>query len=456
MKKFVVSIFIALQVITISAIGSSLACEDIFSQNFPIVASASIKGVAVLDALSRAELIQPFADPKTVNVSWQSFDALEKVKLLVEEYSAELKLMSPEQRSEERNQLLRLISQSPSLNTLFDSVAQSKKQDYLPTQYDLKRQLISKMIGIIKTLPTEFRPRVGKIGFDQRLKTINKDAAKFMEEQERRFDKVFETTGYKDYAEYEKTLRGSADPTVKRAIELIDQDKIEIIMRRPERGRFWIPKTGFQNQYISGSSQGYMDKAARYNVESTMTGRTKEEYWPLDDELKPKYATLRIAEDAGVINDMTGSHQYGSDRYVLRKSDLQNRLSFFPIDSLNNLYRLGPKWDSEVQVPLSWQWMLVPWSRRLLMVPFMIHGLGENRFGYPAAPQNIVLNWTNTGPGSYWESEIFGRVDLNIVETFEFEGNPPSGEFLKELRRRHIKIMDARMDHAQEWVEEEK
>src|SRR5437868_1227072 len=267
MKKITLSLFIVFQTITMSSLAAPIVCEDVFLEN-PGVSRLSEKGTAVVTLLNNLEFIQPFVDPANAKVSWNSFEALQKISDAVDQYTAELQQMTPEQRHEERKQLLRLVEATPTVSALFDIVAEPQRQEYLPTQYDLKRQLTSKMIAIIKNLPPEFRPKVGKLHYDQRRQKLNKDAANLMAEQERRFDSLFEGTGFKNYAEYESSLRKSTDPLVQKAIQLIDRDQIEVAMRRPENGRFWIPKTGFQNQFISGTSRGTNNKTGRYNAES--------------------------------------------------------------------------------------------------------------------------------------------------------------------------------------------
>ncbi len=54
---------------------------------------------------------------------------------------------------------------------------------------------------------------------------------------------------------------------------------------------------------------------------------------------------------------------------------------------------------------------------------------------------------------NYFELQYWGPVDLDDVEIFEFKNNPPSDEFLGELKKRNIKIRDARVQPAVDWVE---
>jgi hypothetical protein len=52
----------------------------------------------------------------------------------------------------------------------------------------------------------------------------------------------------------------------------------------------------------------------------------------------------------------------------------------------------------------------------------------------------------------YIELQYWGPLTLDDVEAFEFHGQPPSGEFLKALQNRGIKILDARKDPAVPWT----
>ena len=51
----------------------------------------------------------------------------------------------------------------------------------------------------------------------------------------------------------------------------------------------------------------------------------------------------------------------------------------------------------------------------------------------------------------YFELQYWGPVDLDDVTVFEFHRNPPSGEFLNELKSRNIIIRDGRVEPAVVW-----
>lgn len=454
MKNYLLPTLFCLSLTAPTAFATPLMCEDVF-QTDATPPQVSYHGSYTLNSLKNLpELLAAVTNPKDNSVKWSSFHGVQYLKEALTSYSAELANMTPAQRHTELRNMMRLVDQDPVVREFFDALANPQQIDYLPAQYHLRKKLFTEVISALKILPKDFRAPVGRVPRDKRLKTINQDARQFMKEHSENFDKLFPTTGYENYAAYEKVLRSSEDPYIKKAVELLDNQKLEVIMRRPESGRFWIPITGIQNQYVSGSSKGFMGKDGRYGGESIMTDREKADYAKIDDEVKPKYGTLRLAEDSGVKNSLSGSSQYGPDIYTFKQEAIQERLSIFIGDSLNHVGSQDYMWQSGRKGPaVSWQVLFVPWNRRHLMVPYMAQGLKNNQFEAPsmnAAPE-LPIKGRADGWHSYWESQIFGRVTLDMVKTFEFEHTPPSPEFAAELKRHGVKIIDRRGGEAKEW-----
>lgn len=386
--------------------------------------------------------------------TWTNFAEVDALHAEVQRYSARLQSMTPEERTEARRALEIAFEQDPDLSSLYQAVSSGwSVEKYQPGQYGLRKKLVERLMNTLRLLPRDLRPPVAKVPFDPRLRTLVREGEAFMRGQVEAFDKLFPTTGHETYAEYVQALKRTEDPVLLRAIELIENDQLEIVMRRPENGRFWIPKTGFQNQYVSGSSKGYNGKTGRYRAEATMTSKTYEEYAPIDDEVKPKYGTIQAKASSGVQSSSSGASQYGSDIYVFKMDKIRDRVSVFPGDTLNHLGRIHVNWQSEVVSPASWDMMFIPWERRLLLAPFMVEGLRENQFQTPANSPDPVLAGYHPRWHSYWESQIFGRIDLTMVEEFRFEREPPSGEFLAELKRHGIRIVDARNNETKPWTE---
>jgi hypothetical protein len=313
---------------------------------------------------------------------------------------------------------------------------------YKPTEYKLKLEY-QKLLGKLNhELPRGARIPIQRLPVDLRRTRLNQDAREFMAEFEQAFERRFPTTGYKTYEEYEAYLRSSDDPHIKKAIEMIDKNQIEVVIRRPESGRFWVPKVGFQNQYVTGTSKGWFGPHHRKSAEQRLYDLVDETaYLDQDPEFMPKYGTFRPAPDSGVLYSGTGSSQYGSDFYVIRLSDIQDRLSFTPNDSL----QVGGD-----QGPLThWSGSFIPWKYRFLMVEFMRSDLEINSFSEPSPGRwrDLLSRYH-----SYWETQILGAVDLSNVESFQFTQNPPSGAFLRELMKRNIPIYDAQNWPPVKWT----
>lgn len=455
MKNYLLPTLFCLSLAAPSAFAVPLLCEDVFkTADTPL--EVSFEGQHAIKTLTNLpEMLLPIANPKDNTVKWASFDGTKYLKEAMENYAEKIKTMTPDQRRLELSNYLRLIDQDPTAREFFDALAEPQKLDYLPAQYHLRKKLFAEITKALKVLPKEFRTPIGRVPRDKRLARLNQDARKFMKEQNKTFDKLFATTGYDNYAAYEAALRKSTDPHIQKAVELLDNHKLEVIMRRPEAGRFWIPITGIQNQYVSGTSKGYLGTSGRYGGESIMTDREKTDYAKIDDEVKPKYGTLRVADDSGVTNSLSGSSQYGSDIYTFKEEAIQDRVSLFIGDSLNHVGTIGYNMHSGRTAPAaSWQVLFIPWSKRLLIVPYMTEALKNNQFGAPSqmASSEMPIQNRNGKWHSYWESQIFGRVTLDMVKTFEFEYTPPSPEFTAELKKHGIKIFDLRVrGERKEW-----
>lgn len=451
---------------------ASLACEDVFHkvpnkfvnkvapEAYDLAESLTILGQSIKDAQNPPEPTASWwmrTPPKRSDklLIWENFEALDRVQKDVEKYALKLKTMNPEQLAKERRRALIVFDQYPEIQIVFEYLAQTYPKDYIPTEYDIKRDFLLRILKISRALPPEFRPSISRIPKDSRIAKINADARAFMKRQDAQFRNIFTSTGFKDYATFEKELRSSQNPVVQDAIKLIDSDSIELVIRRPMQGRFWIPKVGIQNQYVSGSSKGLLDKESRFLLESTMSNERYETYAKQDNEFKPKYGTLDIAPNHVASSDLNGSRQYGGDIYYLKKDMVADRVSFYPGDSLNQyafLKRAGT-WTKD-----SWRSLLIPWKNRMMMVPFMVQGLSYGKFDRPIldAPITEKFNlpqlkgWSSGGrEHTYWEFQIFGRVDLSMVKAFKFMEDPPTGEFLETLKHYNIEIIDGRQNRGE-------
>lgn len=444
MRSLVLTFFMMMSV---TAPASTLVCADVFADD--LRAELSEPGRKLFVALTYMPyLLAPD------RVRWENFNNAKLLKTEFAAYAKHLETLSPEARANERRQLLRAFSQHHVLQKAFEALATPKSGEYLPGQYGIHRAHLKGVIEALRELPPDFRPAVARLKPDLKNVDPNPAAVELLSKHRQTFRRVFPVTGFKNYKAYETALRASEDPLVKRAIELIDGDQIQVGMRRPEGGRFWIPKTGFQSQHATGSSRGLMDPNRRDLVESHMLGEPPSDYAARSPDLKPKYATLMVKEGNGLGNYHAIVDHYGPDVYLFKTKEIADRMTFFMGDSLNQLVLGRITMNGQ---PKNIDEMMIPWSKRLLMVPYMVENLAQGYFGRPSSPSSLAPEITPKMKmyytHDYWEAQIFGRVDLDMVEAFRFEKTPPEGEFLTELRRRGIKIYDARTSEVVEWQE---
>jgi hypothetical protein len=253
------------------------------------------------------------------------------------------------------------------------------------------------------------------------------------------------------YEDYVNSLRRKRDPFIKQALQMLDQQQVEVVIRRPEQGRFWVPRVGFQNQYITNSSRGSFNHEKRMEAESMLTGTNHDEYVKLDNELKPKYGTLMARFDSKVKNSLSASSQYGEDFYVADMDKIKDRLTFTFGDSLSyGWYGENNKFSGR----------FIPWKYRYLLTEIIASSLKRaGEFNLTSANFEDLkgLTYINEPGGPvmlnmrYYETQIYGRFDLDSIREYFFTQNPPDGEFLQELRKRKIKIYDYRTGVPKLW-----
>lgn len=434
-----------------SASQANLICQDIFQTD--------AQRLEILTLKFKAEFDQVFAllkelDPKILvgkkTPGWTEFNQLEILLGLVskinDQYDGMLK--------GDLSQLTKLIRARSDVRTLIRKLSRHSKsidtenRTYTPTEYELKVAYQNLLNRVNEELPNRLKFRIQRLHLDARRKTFKTSTDAIISNLEQRFASVFTTTGFKSYAKFEAYLRKSKDPNVKRALEVIDKDQVEVTMRRPEQGRFWIAKTGFHNQFVTGSSRGTLDNSLRNNAENYMLGvRNLEQYTAMDGEIKPKYATLSTKPEAKLNSDISSSSQYGSDLYRFKTENIKNRLTFYPTDSL------GPGWRQTMDDGKAWDEHMIPWSNRLLMVPFMLKEIENSNFKGQDWPAELIVKTNDVAYFSarYWEAQILGPLKLSDVREFEFSTEPPSGDFLQKLKFHNIRILDGRVSPAVEW-----
>jgi hypothetical protein len=181
-----------------------------------------------------------------------------------------------------------------------------------------------------------------------------------------------------------------------------------------------------------------------------MIGVKFDEYTNTHNNLKPKYGFMRTSRDSELKLTNDGSGQYGDDIYVFKQERVNHRLMWTKGDSL------GHAWNVESGGVDHIMDMFIPWKFRELIMPYLQSSSRSGGFHLSVSPE--VANFGSYQAtkktmysASYFETQIWGPLDLDDVAEFTFLKEPPTGEFLNALRDRGIKIFDGTKAGAPAW-----
>lgn len=242
--------------------------------------------------------------------------------------------------------------------------------------------------------------------------------------------RFFEKTNFQTTENVTKAIRANSFANEK-LIDIVVNEQAEFTMLRPSKGRWWIQRLGFQNQRVTGSSNGTLSREDRDSAEAGQALLSQKEYIQKSAELKPKYGYLRppIESELQVVYPST----YGDDLYIFDKEKLKGRVTWTYTDSL-----AGRK--SEMR----WDYLMTPWSERELLLPYLERNFRTGKF-HPGAP---TLHDFSTYPHHHYvELQYWGPVDLSYVKKFVYMKAPPDGEFESALKSFGIEIIDGRQGH---------
>lgn len=315
-----------------------------------------------------------------------------------------------------------------------------------PAEYGLQvayRETISEI------LPSSLKKFAEQIPRSDRHTRIDEQAQSIIQNINIQFEKLFPTTGFKSYAEYKEAVLTSENPALIDAFKLLESGNFDLSIRRPTSARFWIPKVGFQNQFVTRSSRGYYTPSGRNHCESGWTGVALDAYEKMLPEAKPKYGSIRPKPNDVDSIAANSEDIYGEDIFILKKENLLKRLTF-NIGDTNSLVAVntGTNWEQRVHNATSWDQSFIPWEFRGLLAPF----LDRKKFGFPSSStfNKLQKSWKLTD--DYFEIQIFGELKWSDIESYQFQGNPPSGEFLELLQKHKIKIYDATQWPPKQWT----
>lgn len=329
------------------------------------------------------------------------------------------------------------------------STVEVKDHTFTPTELHMQLALRKALERVNELLPHEARFKIPRLPISHRERRTQQQTEVLMKQILDQFKKLFKTTGYKDLLEYKTAIIGKGNVDLLESFELLEKGDFDLSIRRPERGRFWLPKVGFHNQFVTGSSEGYFKPIGRNHAESSWTGSAVKEYALLNPEVKPKYGSVRPKPNSKNMTPANSEESYGPDIFILKKNAVKDRLTFNIGDSNGLLSQNHPEasWVSTVFEPKAWDQSFIPWEYRTLLAPF----LSKQAFGRPVRDQHKVLQKTFNMDDTYFEIQVFGELSLSDVKAFEFTYNPPSGDFLRELQLHNIEIRDGRTWPAKIW-----
>ncbi|MBS1972543.1 MAG: hypothetical protein JSU04_19710 [Bdellovibrionales bacterium] len=431
--------------LTASSAHAQMMCSDVMKAQVTVAEFETITGKSVQQYVEAFKTtIRPEVLSSKEAPQWQDFENIKGLILSLKTLQQELK-DKPETAhfldsiATELKQALAADPAFQNLTALHKEVKENKQTTFQPTEREMKRAYQFYVMELNKVLPRELRIPMLHLYSEGRVQSLNKEAVEFMKRLEEKYVDYLKAPEIESYEKFVETLRKSEDPDVKLAIKLIDQNKLQVAMRRPENARFWVPKVGFQNQFITKSSRGSLSPDGRNSAETALYAlEDVTAYSARDPEFKPKYGTLSLKPRTSAITpDISSSYQYGPDVYGFKTEAIQDRLTFYPTDSL------GPGWSIRPEYK-TWDASLIPWKYRMLMVPFMVEALKAKTFKVGRDVLNLLPRGSVSGWNIYFETQILGAVRLQDVETFTFTnpGNPPRGEFLRELIKHGIKIYD--------------
>ncbi len=299
------------------------------------------------------------------------------------------------------------------------------------------------------------------------------------------FSKSFDrTSGYGSFEKFSASMHSMKQSEVQALLKTLEKEEFDIVMARPESTRESILRNElFSNSHVTKTTLGDSGRPElgegieeavqrRLKMEATYLGMNPSDYRLLPDTQKVKYAAIRKLKTVQKsINRILKT--YGSDLWVFKKNKIRDRTTFVIGDSLDRL-QYNPKFGYQVidNDRSKWDQYFIPYRYREVIVPeatlafkaggeiavmnaanaakykeaFSKLGYSEfmkySRTQYPHPYSNGEAVYHNGN--KYVESQIFGDLGLNDVESFEFSKNPPAGDFLELLRKKDIEIIDQR------------
>lgn len=410
--------------------------------------AATILNVAIKNFIELPEVHAGQATP-----NWNHIDALDKLLAAIKTIDDKYQFPSNEDRADFIHTVL--ANSFSSLHEFKDFISKLEsiepKKEFYPTEYELISIYRAKFEEFNSYLPANKKFILKAIPENKTFnETLIAQAKEVVTNLAKRFEERFpESSGYKSYNEFLEAINNNKDVIGKELVEtILDDDKTIFCMRRPINARWWIPKVGFHNQFITKSSQGAMNNDIRNNVEHILSHYVLDEYVKFNNDLKPKYGYL--AKD--ISNATLNAIGYGEDLYTFKKKNFSNRITFTSGDSLIAAATNINIYKPQTELPTGWDFSFKPWNYRGVAIPFTTNDLkvtaNDVKKILPDFKYDLSYN-----DGGYVEIQYWGPTRLSDVESFTFTTAPPTGEFLDELVKNNVKIYDGTNSKSvKEWA----
>lgn len=307
-----------------------------------------------------------------------------------------------------------------------------KAENYGPTGFGLRQAFRKILFDLHAPIGLWFASALTPLPLDTNKEIQTRKAVEVVQHLEYDIAQIYHSSGYSTPQQIKQAL-----PAGSHALRFAE-GQMEFAMFRPVRARWWVDKVGFHNLFVTGLKRTGNEHDERDWVEAIRLGVPRDEFAQWDLDLKPKYGLAILPLQFFKWFD----NSYGEDIYIFKKSRVQNRVTMSIGDSYDTLQvsRLNSELTPEKARPQLWSERFTPYKYRELIAPFVRENFSER-----ARPAEEPLIPIRTNPNQYSRSFIelhyFGPMVLDDVEAFIFyRGGEPTGEFLRALLERKIRI----------------
>ncbi len=264
-------------------------------------------------------------------------------------------------------------------------------------------------------------------------------------------------SGFKSREEFRRAMI-DFDVTSRTALQHLESGDFDIAIHAHSDFRESIASRGFlssrqvEHQRVNSEPEG-LDR-----IENRLSFNDLA-YVDLNPNVQPKYGLLRSGRKTSDIKPLITS--YGDDVWILRKSKVADRTTWVAGDSFSFKGTTG-----------SWEDIYAPWSSIMMAAPFLRTVLasyeevvdadgtryqrkvpGSLRISHPpegmryfpvGEPARALRVGQKITSNAFLELQVWGPIDLEDIESFEFTKKPPTRDFALKLAKTDIEIYDGR------------